>query len=63
MTGILNREDTELGYCDQCERPCVPGVFKIKGWHHRFRLCDICLLAFAEEVIKSGTKLMEEFKK
>ena len=63
MTEILTLEDVELGYCDQCVRPCVPGVFKVHGWHHRFRLCDLCLKQLAARVNESGNKLMEAFKK
>ena len=63
MTGILSFEDVELGYCDQCGRPCVPGVFKITGWHHRFRICDVCLNRTATDLTVGVNKLMETFKK
>ena len=63
MTGVLEIVDVELGYCDQCGRPCVPGVFKVFNWHHRFRLCDICLQRFAADVNERGNKLMEAFRK
>jgi hypothetical protein len=32
-----------LGYCDNCGRATIVGVFSIRGWKHRFSLCQLCV--------------------
>jgi len=60
MIGILFFDGVELGYCDQCGRACVPGIFRVVNWHHKFRLCEICLQRLASDVVSDGHSLLEE---
>jgi hypothetical protein len=60
MTGILIFDCVELGYCDQCGRACIVGIFLINCWRHKFRLCEICLKDVSDFVIKGGTSLFEK---
>jgi hypothetical protein len=63
MTGILILESVEVAYCDQCGRPCVPGVFRVFNWHHKFRVCDVCLQKLASDITAQGEKAISQIKR
>jgi len=63
MTGVLILEGVELGYCDQCGRACVPGVFRVFNWHHKFRVCDVCLTQLSSNVGSMGNMLLKQPRK
>ncbi|MBM4338992.1 MAG: hypothetical protein FJ110_05575 [Deltaproteobacteria bacterium] len=57
---IIVLEKVELGYCDQCDRPTIVGVFLIRGWKHKFSICDPCLENLGGSILRDSQDLFKK---